>query len=159
LIRRIPDVVYAAAYQRRRHVFTLIDGGPESAIYKSTDAGVTWNKLKSGLPTVDMGGLGWRYRRLIRMWCMPRSRRRIWQGWNFPIRMIGARPGSGKKRIRCGGDVLRAGDCRSEECLDRIFVMNVSLRESLDRREDFAYKVEETNHHGDNHAIWIDPDA
>src|SRR5271167_3316293 len=47
-----PDVVYAAAYQRRRHVFTLIDGGPESAIYKSTDAGATWNKLKSGLPTV-----------------------------------------------------------------------------------------------------------
>ena len=31
-----PDILYAAAYQRRRHVFTLIDGGPESAIYKST---------------------------------------------------------------------------------------------------------------------------
>ena len=53
-----PDIVYAAAYQRRRHVFTLIDGGPESAIYKSTDAGATWNKLKSGLPTVDMGRIG-----------------------------------------------------------------------------------------------------
>ncbi len=37
------------------NVFTLIDGGPESAIYKSTDAGVTWNKLKEGLPKVDMG--------------------------------------------------------------------------------------------------------
>src|SRR4051794_25267879 len=24
-----PDILYAAAYQRRRHVFTLIDGGPE----------------------------------------------------------------------------------------------------------------------------------
>ena len=32
---RNPDVLYAAAYQRRRHVWTLIDGGPESAIYKS----------------------------------------------------------------------------------------------------------------------------
>ncbi|MGB7822068.1 MAG: glycosyl hydrolase, partial [Candidatus Sulfotelmatobacter sp.] len=53
-----PDIVYAAAYQRRRHVFTLIDGGPESAIYKSTDAGTTWNKLKSGLPTVDVGRIG-----------------------------------------------------------------------------------------------------
>ncbi len=53
-----PDIVYAAAYQRRRHVFTLIDGGPESAIYKSTDAGATWNKLKSGLPSVDMGRIG-----------------------------------------------------------------------------------------------------
>ncbi len=27
---RNPDVLYAAAYQRRRHVWTLIDGGPES---------------------------------------------------------------------------------------------------------------------------------
>ena len=34
-----PDVMYAASYQRRRHAWTLIDGGPESAIYKSTDAG------------------------------------------------------------------------------------------------------------------------
>ena len=53
-----PDIVYAAAYQRRRHVFTLIDGGPESGIYKSTDAGATWNKLKSGLPSVDLGRIG-----------------------------------------------------------------------------------------------------
>src|SRR5881392_2493884 len=53
-----PDVLYASAYQRRRHVFTLIDGGPESAIYKSTDAGATWNKLKNGLPSVDMGRIG-----------------------------------------------------------------------------------------------------
>src|SRR5436305_13014795 len=51
-------MVYASAYQRRRHVFTLIDGGPERAIYKSTDAGATWNKLKSGLPSVDMGRIG-----------------------------------------------------------------------------------------------------
>ena len=53
-----PDIVYAAAYQRRRHVFTLIDGGPESAIYKSTDAGATWNKITSGLPSVEMGRIG-----------------------------------------------------------------------------------------------------
>ncbi|HJZ68447.1 MAG TPA: glycosyl hydrolase, partial [Blastocatellia bacterium] len=53
-----PDTVYAASYQRRRHVWTLINGGPESAIYKSTDAGATWNKLKAGLPTVDMGRIG-----------------------------------------------------------------------------------------------------
>ena len=36
---RNPDIIYAAAHQRRRHVFTLIDGGPESGIYKSDDAG------------------------------------------------------------------------------------------------------------------------
>ena len=53
-----PDVLFAASYQRRRHFFTLINGGPEAAIYKSTDAGKTWNKLKGGLPTLDLGRIG-----------------------------------------------------------------------------------------------------
>ena len=55
---RNPDVLYASAYQRRRHVFTLINGGPESAVYKSTDAGASWNKCQSGLPDGDMGRIG-----------------------------------------------------------------------------------------------------
>ena len=29
---RNPDILYAATYQRRRHVWTLIDGGPEGGI-------------------------------------------------------------------------------------------------------------------------------
>jgi len=54
-----PDTLFAASYQRRRHVFTLIDGGPEAAIYKSTDAGATWTKLeKNGLPKEQMGRIG-----------------------------------------------------------------------------------------------------
>ena len=55
---RNPDQLIAAAYQRRRHVWTLINGGPESAIYRSTDAGATWTKLKTGLPTEELGRIG-----------------------------------------------------------------------------------------------------
>lgn len=55
---RNPDILYAASYQRRRRVFTLINGGPESAIYKSTDAGATWTKCKTGLPKGDVGRIG-----------------------------------------------------------------------------------------------------
>lgn len=50
-----PDVLYAAAYQRRRHVGQTIAGGPEAGIFKSADAGATWERLTEGLPTVDMG--------------------------------------------------------------------------------------------------------
>ena len=52
---RDPDVIYAAAYQRRRHVGLLIGGGPETAIYKTTDGGKSWKKLTNGLPSVDKG--------------------------------------------------------------------------------------------------------
>jgi photosystem II stability/assembly factor-like uncharacterized protein len=55
---RNPDILYATSEQRRRHVFTKIGGGPESAIYKSTDGGGTWNKLTEGLPSGPMGGIG-----------------------------------------------------------------------------------------------------
>jgi photosystem II stability/assembly factor-like uncharacterized protein len=50
--------LYASSYQRRRHVWTLINGGPESAIYKSVDGGNTWNKITNGLPSGDVGRIG-----------------------------------------------------------------------------------------------------
>jgi photosystem II stability/assembly factor-like uncharacterized protein len=50
-----PDVLYAAMWQRRRATGQFVGGGPESGIYKSTNAGRTWTKLAGGLPKGDMG--------------------------------------------------------------------------------------------------------
>lgn len=55
---RDSNVLYATSEQRRRRAFTKIGGGPESAVYKSTDAGATWDKIMKGLPGVDLGGIG-----------------------------------------------------------------------------------------------------
>lgn len=55
---RNPDVMYASSEQRRRHVFTKIGGGPETALYKSVNGGESWDKMTSGLPGGDMGGIG-----------------------------------------------------------------------------------------------------
>ncbi len=55
---RHPDTLIAATYQRRRHVFTLVNGGPECAIHRSTDGGKTWAKVRSGLPGAEMGRIG-----------------------------------------------------------------------------------------------------
>lgn len=52
---RNPDIMYAASYQRRRHVGILVAGGPESAIYKTTDGGENWKKLTRGIPGGDKG--------------------------------------------------------------------------------------------------------
>lgn len=50
-----PNLMFAAAHQRRRHVFTYISGGPESALYRTTDGGVTWDKVGGGFPKGDLG--------------------------------------------------------------------------------------------------------
>jgi photosystem II stability/assembly factor-like uncharacterized protein len=54
---RNPDVLYAAAFQRRRHVFTYVGGGPGSTVYKTSDGGKTWVKAANGLPG-DIGRIG-----------------------------------------------------------------------------------------------------
>ena len=50
-----PHVLYAATHQRHRTVWALLDGGPESGIFKSTDGGETWNELTNGIPGEDKG--------------------------------------------------------------------------------------------------------
>jgi photosystem II stability/assembly factor-like uncharacterized protein len=55
---RNPDVIFASAYQRRRHVGQMIGGGPEGGIFKTTNGGKSWTKLTKGLPTGDMGRAG-----------------------------------------------------------------------------------------------------
>jgi BNR/Asp-box repeat. len=55
---RNPDIIYATSEQRRRHVFTKIGGGPESAVYKSKDAGKTWDKIMNGTSCSRYRGYG-----------------------------------------------------------------------------------------------------
>jgi hypothetical protein len=55
---RNPDIILASTYQRRRHVWTLIDGGPGSGLHRSEDGGATWHEVSGGLPANDMGRIG-----------------------------------------------------------------------------------------------------
>jgi len=52
---RNPDTLYAATHQRHRTVWALVNGGPETGIFKSIDGGQNWKELKSGLPGEDKG--------------------------------------------------------------------------------------------------------
>ncbi|NNF66817.1 MAG: glycosyl hydrolase, partial [Gammaproteobacteria bacterium] len=53
-----PQQMVASSYQRRRHVWTLINGGPGSGVHKSTDGGESWREITAGLPAGDMGRIG-----------------------------------------------------------------------------------------------------
>jgi photosystem II stability/assembly factor-like uncharacterized protein len=46
-----PDIVFAVTYDKQRIPWNFDEGGPETGIYKSDDAGKTWRRLAGGLPT------------------------------------------------------------------------------------------------------------
>ena len=51
-------VLYASTYQRRRTSCCMNGGGPGSGLWKSTDGGETWARLKNGLPEGPLGRIG-----------------------------------------------------------------------------------------------------
>ncbi|HEX2667892.1 MAG TPA: hypothetical protein VHP13_05915 [Gammaproteobacteria bacterium] len=50
-----PKVLFAGMWQAVRHPWELVDGGPESGIWRSTDGGDTWKKLSKDLPEGTLG--------------------------------------------------------------------------------------------------------
>jgi len=152
---RNPDVLLAAAYQRRRHVWTLIDGGPESAIYKSTDAGATWNKVKSGVPTEDLGRIGFAV--------SPANPDVVYatiesidkKGGIFRSTDFGA---TWERRNEYDAQAqYYAHPVADPKNVDRLYVMSVFLQVSDDGGKTL-HNLGERFKHVDNHEIWIDPD-
>jgi len=149
-----PETVYAASYQRRRHMFTLIDGGPESAIYKSTDAGATWNKVRAGLPTTDLGRIG--------LAVSPVDSNIVYATVEAGDRKGGIfrsndRGGSWEKRNEFdAGAMYYSRIVADPKDVDRIYVMNVFLMVSDDGGRTLR-RLGEKSKHVDNHDIWIEP--
>ena len=53
-----PTILYASMWEFRRTGWSFDSGGENSALYKSTDAGKTWNKIQKGFPEGKLGRLG-----------------------------------------------------------------------------------------------------
>lgn len=53
-----PNILYASMWEFRRTGWSFESGGENSALYKSIDAGVTWNKIHNGFPKGKLGRLG-----------------------------------------------------------------------------------------------------
>ena len=50
-----PSVLYASFWEFRRSAYSFSSGGMNSALYKSSDGGLTWNKIHTGFPTGKLG--------------------------------------------------------------------------------------------------------
>src|SRR5579863_1516310 len=50
-----PKVIFAGMWEFRRFPWTLMDGGSNTGLYRSTDGGDTWEKLTKGLPESPLG--------------------------------------------------------------------------------------------------------
>jgi photosystem II stability/assembly factor-like uncharacterized protein len=151
---RNPDVIYAAAHQRRRHVFTLIDGGPESAVYKSEDGGKSWEKIVRGLPGGDLGRIG--------LAVSPANPDYIYaiveaQDGRGGFYLSTDRGASWKRRssYTSRGNYYQEIFCDPQD-LDRVYSMDVYLQVTDDGGETWS-ALGERHKHVDNHAIWIDP--
>jgi photosystem II stability/assembly factor-like uncharacterized protein len=150
-----PDILYAAAYQRRRHVFTLSNGGPEAGIHKSMDGGATWTKLESGLPKEWMGriGLAIPKNEPNTVYAIIEATRRA--GGFFRSKDAGAN--FEKMNSYSGGGAQYYAELFVDpNDADRVYAMDVWVRVSDDGGKTWR-KLNETNKHPDNHAMWIDP--
>lgn len=58
MVRSKSDILYAAMYDKVRLPWHYEVGGPESAIYKTTDGGENWTRLGGGLPSGRIGRIG-----------------------------------------------------------------------------------------------------
>lgn len=53
------DLLYASSWERSRRPWDFVEGGPGSAIWRSTDAGATWSRLGGGFPRSEhIGRIG-----------------------------------------------------------------------------------------------------
>ena len=50
-----PETLFAGTYQRRRHVGQMIGGGPDGGVFRTTNGGKSWDRLKNGLPPGEVG--------------------------------------------------------------------------------------------------------
>jgi photosystem II stability/assembly factor-like uncharacterized protein len=149
-----PNILYAAAHQRRRHEWTYIGGGPESNLYKSVDGGKTWLEITSGLPKGEMGRIGIAVSPADPNYVYAIVEARYDKGGFFQS------TNKGLTWTKMSGFVT-SGNYYQEIIADpkdklKLFVMDTWLHHTTDGGKTVVATGEDAKH-VDNHCIWIDP--
>lgn len=153
---RDPDTLYAASYQRRRHVWTLIDGGPEAGLHKSTDGGETWRSIDRGLPGGDIGRIGLAISPINPDILYAVVEAANDQGGFYRSENRGE-TWSRQSDYVTGSPQYYQEIVADPHQLDRVYALDTYLMVSEDGGRSFS-RAGEANKHVDNHALIIDPE-
>ncbi len=153
---RDPETLYATSHQRRRRVWTYLGGGPESAVYKSTDGGENWRKITKGLPGGNHVGR-------IGMDISPANPDVLYaiveaSGSGDGFYRSTDRGESWEKR----GGYSTSGNYYQEIFadpvdVDRVYSMNTFGQVTVDGGKSWE-NMGTKNRHVDDHALWINPE-
>lgn len=149
-----PNVLFACMWQFRRYPWTLVDGGPDSAIYRSTDGGDTWQKLSKGLPEGPWG------RSAIAV---------ASSNPNHVYALIAAKHGMLWQSEDMGDSWTAVSESHALDVRafyfsklmvspndeNKVYFMSFNLMESKDGGKTAT--VADRGVHSDHHALWIDP--
>jgi photosystem II stability/assembly factor-like uncharacterized protein len=151
-----PDVIVASSYQRRRHVWTLINGGPGSGVHKTTDGGETWREISKGLPSGDMGRIG--------LAMAPSAPNVIYAIVEADEEDQGVYRSTdfGESWEKRSDHMTSSAQYYNElyvdpQDADVLYSMDTFSHRSDDGGKTWS-RVPITNRHVDDHALWIDPD-
>jgi photosystem II stability/assembly factor-like uncharacterized protein len=150
-----PDVIVASSYQRRRHVWTLINGGPGGGIHKSVDGGISWQKMSNGLPSGDLGRIG--------LAAAPSSPHMIYAiiEANDKDKGIYRSTDFGESWEKRSDHGTSSPQYYNELYVDpqnpeRVYSVDTFTHVSEDGGKSWN-KISFKNRHVDDHALWIDP--
>ena len=150
------QVLFAATWQANRKPWTLNDGGPGSGVWRSTDGGETWKRLREGLPTGTIGriGLAIAPSQPDRVYALLEAA--IGKGTLFATDDLGDhwQQVSDNHAYNVRGFYFTTLEVAPDDA-DRVYFLGFQLAESDDGGK--TARVIDESVHVDHHAMWIDP--
>ena len=134
----------------------MIHGGPESALWRSIDAGKTWTKVGGGFPTGRPGPHRPQLRALQSQHHLRAGGRAGRARRHCTAPPTTASPGRGATAATQQGQYY-AKVMVDPANPDRVYIMNMQHHGVRRRRPHPSQRCGTRNKHVDNHEIWVDP--